>query len=175
MRVMPPTTGYIGNFAVEEYDPSTRKFVVKRSSKSGKDLSISEANVDTPIAKIPLLDSPSASVSAIAEFTKSQMTAAGGEMQKQIERVQSVVKKLENLEMLTTSYTAKADDSAAAQDYVDKISKNYVDLDTEGFGQLFTDTEKTGTAFTENKKNQIKSKKDLDKLIERVILNKMNK
>jgi hypothetical protein len=175
MRVMPPTTGYKGNFAVEEYNPSTKNFVVKNSSTSGKDLSISEANVDTPVAKIPLLKNPSASVSAIAEFTKDQMTKAGGEMKKQIEKVQSVVKKLENLEMLTTSYTAKADEPVAAQDYVDKISQNYVDLDTKGFGELFTTTEKSGTVFTENKKNQTKSLKDLDKLIERVILESMNK
>ena len=172
---MPPTVGYQGNFAVEEYDPAKKVFVVKSSSKSGKDLSISEANVDTPIAKIPLLKNPSASVSAIAEFTKSQMTAAGGEMQQQIEKVQSVIKKLENLEMLTTSYTAKADEPAAAQDYVDKISKNYVDLDTKGFGELFTDTEKSSTVFKENKKNKTKSIKDLDKLIERVIIESMNK
>ena len=179
LAVKPSTgSGVGGNYDTFQWN-GTQWENIKSSAKKGGDLTVSPANLDNPIAQIPLLPSPDGSSVAIANYAREQMGKAGGEIESAMKKLNTVFKKLRAMEQLTTSYTATVKDPAKAQNYVNDIADNYVSISTQdGFGGLFTSSEKTtakvggAQVFKENK---TKSLKDLDKLIERVILESMNK
>ena len=123
---------------------------------------------------IPILDIDSSSQTAVAAYINKQLERDDGFSAGIITALRNIHARINNLDKNTQEYRAETAKAGDATKYVSQIATDYTEL-KDDYGKIFTDTEKSGTVFTENKKNKTKSIKDLDKLIERVILNKMNK
>ena len=123
---------------------------------------------------IPILNIDSSSQTAVAAYIHRQLEEDDGFSTGILNALRNIHARINNLDKNTQEYRAETAKAEDATEYVNQIATDYTAL-KDDYGKIFTGDEKKGTVFTENKKNKTKSIKDLDKLIERVILNKMNK
>jgi len=124
---------------------------------------------------IPILDIDSSSQTAVAAYIKKQLEKDTSGFRKNIiTSLRNIHARINNLDKNTQEYRAETAKAGDATRYVNQIATDYTEL-KDDYGKIFTDKEKSTTVFKENKKNKTKSIKDLDKLIERVIIESMNK